>query len=234
LLFVLAAAIALSSCGIHFSKEGAKKYNLPATSRDQVNLCVYVEDLNPKEAVETMELIYGAWRNDAEISKIDFSIVELHPWKRRGFTINGIVDEINKVPLRKPCERNMTLVGRNIGDILYAAVLLSYGVIGEYLGATNHTMTHAYVVRDFGSLAQLFIPPKTAIRHELLHLLGCRHANEECYERILRAKKVYEEGDKDFFPAFTLNGDNMLLTREEVNKLLGIQEQTQVSKKTSP
>jgi hypothetical protein len=59
-----------------------------------------------------------------------------------------------------PSYRLLALVGRNVGDFLWAFVA------PEVLGAVNdESLTHGYVVARWGSVNQFFMPPEDVMRH---------------------------------------------------------------------
>ena len=72
------------------------------------------------------------------------------------------------------------------------------------------------------SLNQLFAPPRSVVRHELYHLLGCdEHFNmEHCYERIASLKRTKQALGSDFFPAWDMTNKLVLVSREAVNARL--------------
>jgi hypothetical protein len=78
------------------------------------------------------------------------------------------------------------------------------------------------VIAQRASVNQLFTPPRSVVRHELYHLLGCdEHFNmEHCYQRIALLKRTKQALGGDFFPAWDMTNKLVLVSREAVNTRL--------------
>ena len=144
-------------------------------------------------------------------------IASVTRWRRPAFTVDGILTAIQREPLVAGCDRVFALVGRHAGDVLWALLL------PEVLGAVNdETLTHGYAVIQRASINQLLTAPTDVVRHELYHLLGCdtHFRMYRCYEQIARLKRWKRESGSDFFPAWDLLRQEMLVSREAVNDRL--------------
>jgi hypothetical protein len=184
--------------------------------RDSVRVCLYLDRGIDEKAGR--DLIARAWQSEADLYGLDVEVVRVQPWRRPAFQMDGILAHLRRVPLTAPCDRVLALVGRNVGDFLWAFVG------PEVLGAVNdESLTHGYVVARWGSVNQLFMPPEDVMRHEIYHLLGCGEHNDMpgCYARIERLKAWKRTSGSDFFPAWDLIDRRILHTRAEVNARVG-------------
>jgi hypothetical protein len=139
-------------------------------------------------------------------------------WQRPAFSHTGILKDVARRPLEAPCDRLLALVGRDVRDFLWGALM------PEVLGAVE-TRTHSkgFVVAETGSLNQLlsFTPPHQAAVHELFHLLGVDHDDdpEGSLRQIMRIKQAAMDNrraGRDFFPAMTPRG-TVYTTRRAVD-----------------
>jgi hypothetical protein len=177
-----------------------------------VRICALLDEGVSREKTE--HLLDKAWQTEANLYKINFKIVQSVPWKRTAFAYKGILLKVLETPLDPPCDRIMAFVGRNLGDFLYGLLL------PEVLGAVNDsTLTHGFTIVKSVSLNQVLLPPENVLQHELYHMLGCEHLDiERCYERIALLKHL--KGDEDFFPAWSLTRQAVILSRKEANRSL--------------
>lgn len=186
-----------------------------------IRLCALLDEGVSEEKARL--LLKEAW-DDAEESAlfgIHFTLASVTRWKRTSFTYTAIVRDMQHEHLLRPgCDRVFAFVGRNFGDVVWGLLLLP-----EVYGAAN--FVHGYVVANTGSIQHIFFDTVDTLKHELLHMAGCAHADgEECYRRIRRLKEeyVHNKDSTDFFPAFVLltEGDDppLVRTREEANEIL--------------
>lgn len=139
-------------------------------------------------------------------------------WQRPAFGHAGILLDVAQRPLEAPCDRLLALVGRDVRDFLWGALM------PEILGAVEtRTHTKGYVVAETGSLNQLltFTPPHQAAVHEMFHLLGVDHDDnpEASRRQIMRIKQAAldnRRAGRDFFPAMTSQG-TVYATRRAVD-----------------
>ena len=201
-----------TSVGIHSSSARAQ---LDFGAPDTVSLCLYLDEGISEE--QARALIDEAWRDEAPLYGLEVKIASVTRWRRPAFTMDGIVDALRREPLLPGCDRILALIGRHLGDVVWGLLL------PEYLGAVNdETLTHGYVIAQRRSLNQLFEPPRSVVRHELYHLLGCEEhfAMEHCYQRIASLKRTKQALGSDFFPAWDMSNNVILVSREAVNALL--------------
>lgn len=83
-------------------------------------------------------------------------------------------------------------------------------------------MTHGYAIARRASLNQLLESPRSIVRHEIYHLLGCdeHHQMTHCYERIAALKRWKHAHRSDFFPAWDMINKRPLVSRDAVNARL--------------
>ena len=204
---------------------------------EEVRFCVLLEEDISQDYAESLLL---AW-NTEEGQKYNLSLrpVSFEHHRRSGFTVNGIMEDLKRIPLRDNCDRIIFFVGRNIGDVLYGLAGLAVP-LPEVLGAVNdETLTHGYVVASIGSLNQVlsevtFMSRERVAIHELYHFLGCGHSYTTmtgCYKQIQTLKETYRDlksrgyyeqmGEEPFFPTHSLtNKAALLTTRQQVNEVL--------------
>ena len=216
LVAVCLLAAAVTGCTFIGFHDTAARAALDFGAPDTVALCLYADKgIGEREA---RRLIADAWGHEGRLYGVDVTVAKVVPWKRHGFTMDGIMDTITREPLAAPCDRVMALVNRNVGDVLWAVLQLP-----EYLGAVNDdTLTHGYTVARRVSLNQVFMTPVGTARHEIYHMLGCdEHFNmERCYGQIAMLKRYKQEHGSDFFPAWDLVNKRIVPSRGEVNARL--------------
>jgi len=209
LLFVLSGC---TSIGFHSVAVRAQHdFGMP----DVVRLCLYLDD--GISETQALRLIHEAWREEGRLYGLHVGVASVTRWRRPAFTVDGILAAIQREPLAEGCDRVFALVGRHLGDALWALLL------PEVLGAVNdETLTHGYAVVQRASLNQILTSPTDVVRHELYHLLGCdaHFRMGRCYEQIARLKRWKQETRSDFFPAWDLLRQEMLVSREAVNTRL--------------
>jgi hypothetical protein len=182
---------------------------------DSLRLCLYLDAGIGEE--QARSLIEEAWREDARLYGLSVQVASVTRWRRPAFTVEGILLALRGESLPAGCDRIFALLGRHAGDAIWALFL------PEVLGAVNdETLTHGYAVAESVSLNQLLKPPRDVVRHELYHLLGCdtHFQMERCYEQIARLKRWKQTNSSDFFPAWDLLNQQMLISREAVNARL--------------
>jgi hypothetical protein len=210
---LLALVTGCTSVGFH-NRDARQRLDFGAA--DRVALCVLVDDGISEQRART--LVEEAWRDEAPLYGLRVDVVSVTPWRRPAFAIDGIIDALRREPLKPGCDRILALIGRHLGDVVWGLLPLP-----EYLGAVNdETLTHGYVIARRASLNQLFESPRSVVRHELYHLLGCdQHFKmARCYEQIAALKRWKQAHGSDFFPAWDLVHKRMLLTRDAVNERL--------------
>jgi hypothetical protein len=208
----------------------------------EVRFCVL---LDPGVSQQHAESLLQAW-NEQEAPKYDLYVraVSFESHERAGFTYQGILEGVRRVPLREECDRVVFFVGRHLGDTLYWVGALAANLaspipilVPEVKGAVNGTGTHGFVVAELAHpddlLAELFHGRKATTIHELYHFFGCGHSYakmDECYRHIqelkeihrrLRSEGYYDQvGEAPFFPSRRFADDMALTTRAQVNRLL--------------
>lgn len=182
---------------------------------DTVRLCLYLDDGVSDE--QARELIEEAWQEEADLFGLNVAVASITRWPRPAFTVNGILEGLQRELLGPGCDRVLALVGRHVGDALWGLFL------PEVLGAVNdETLTHGYAVVQRATVNQLLSSPTDVVRHELYHLLGCdtHFSMPRCYEQIARLKRWKQDNRSDFYPAWDLLGQQMLTSHGEVNARL--------------
>jgi hypothetical protein len=237
---LLGVAVLLQGCttiGVHNPRA---LRSLDFGPPEEVRFCVLLEEGISQDYAEALLL---AW-NTEEGKKYNPFLrpVSFERHKRGGFTANGIIQDVLKVPLRGECDKVVFFVGRHLGDMLYGiATLNPYVPLPELVGAVNaETTTHGFVIASLGSPNQLlgellFFQSRHSVTiHELYHFFGCGHSYttmDGCYKRIhtlkatyrdLKSRGYYEQvGEELFFPTLGLhNAAVVLTTRREVNTRL--------------
>jgi hypothetical protein len=207
--------VVLSGCtavGFHSSAARAQHdFGQP----DTVRLCLYLDDGIDEERARA--LIQEAWQGEGHLFGLHLAVASVTRWSRPAFTVNGILESLQRQPLGPGCDRALALIGRHAGDVLWGLVL------PEVLGAVNdETLTHGFAVVQRATVNQLLSSPADVLRHELYHLLGCdaHFRMGRCYEQIARLKRFKQDSRSDFFPAWDLLSQQMLTSREEVNSRL--------------
>ena len=151
------------------------------------------------------------------------TVPDIRDWRRPAFRSQGILRDIAKRPLEPPFDRSLALVGRDMRDFVWGALL------PEILGAVE-TLTHTkgYVVAEMGSLNQLlcFHSPAQAAVHEFYHMLGVEHSDKPriIYEKIAALKRAAiknRASGRDFFPGISSAG-KLYLSRNAVDHRFGL------------
>lgn len=170
---------------------------------ETVRICLRADDGISEEQARR---IIASAQAEFAVYGIDITVPWVRPWRREGFGFSDLFAEVVMQPLEAPCDRQLTLVGRTIGDVLW-------GLVGpEFLGAVDRaTHTRGYVVGQRGSLNQVLQSPAEIAVHETYHLLGCSHnlVLSDCYHRIRELKRLTRQNrtaGNDFFVAITANG----------------------------
>ena len=214
-LLRILALVLLAGCTSMGAHNHAALRQLDFGAKDTFAVCLYLDEGISEE--QARALIDEAWRDEAPLYGLEVKIASVTRWRRPAFTMDGIVDALRREPLLPGCDRILALIGRHFGDVVWGLLL------PEYLGAVNdETLTHGYVIARRASLNQLFEPPRSVVRHELYHLLGCEEhfAMEHCYQRIASLKRTKQALGSDFFPAWDMSNNVILVSREAVNALL--------------
>ena len=208
-------AVVLSGCtavGFHSSAARAQHdFGKP----DTVRLCLYLDEGISED--QARELIDEAWQEEAHLFGLHVAVASVTRWPRPAFTVDGILAGLQREPLAPGCDRVLALIGRHAGDVLWGLFL------PEVLGAVNdETLTHGYAVVERATLNQLLSSPTDVVRHELYHLLGCdaHFSMRRCYEQIARLKRWKQDNRSDFYPAWDLVDQQILISREAVNDRL--------------
>jgi hypothetical protein len=201
-----------TSVGIHSS---AARAQLDFGAPDTVSLCLYLDEGISEQHARA--LVENAWRDEAPLYGLQIKVASVTRWQRPAFMMDGIIDELLRKPLTPGCDRIFALVGRHMGDVVWGILL------PEMLGAVNEeTLTHGYAIARRATLNQIFTSPTSIVRHEIYHLLGCdEHFHmKRCYEQIASLKRWKQAQRSDFFPAWDLVNQRMLVSREAVNARL--------------
>jgi hypothetical protein len=205
---LLAAALLLGACTTVGRPDSAERARHDYGERAQIRVCV-LRDAGVSEA--RARQLLAAVDREMDAYAIDVSVPWTKPWRRPGFTVAAIMDELRRQPLPEPCDRLLALVSRHLGDALWGIFL------PETLGAVETAShTRGYVVARSASLNQLISPPEQIAQHEFYHMLGCGHALSlrECYGQIAELKRSHDPA-ADFFPG--LGPERQLLrSRDEV------------------
>jgi hypothetical protein len=211
----LLALLLLAGCTSIGAHNQAVLRQLDFGAKDTVELCLYLDEGITED--QGRALIDEAWRDEAPLYDLEVKIASVTRWRRPAFMMDGIIGALRREPLTPDCDRILALIGRHLGDVVWGLLL------PEYLGAVDdETLTHGYVIAQRASLNQLFEPPRSVVRHELYHLLGCEEhfAMEHCYQRIASLKRTKQALGSDFFPAWDMSKKAILVSREAVNARL--------------
>lgn len=180
---------ACTTVGVHTAEIAKIDYGPPVT----VRVCVLKTDDTPHLRVDS--LLKAVNREFAQYN-IAVDVPWVRPWKRPGYFVETILEDLMRRPLEQPCDRLVGLVDRHVGDFVWGLAM------PEVLGAVDDvTATRGYVVATWGSLNQIFMTPEQAAVHEFYHLVGCPHGMTltKCYPRIAALKQA-AVSDEDFFP----------------------------------
>ena len=186
----------------------------------ELRVCIYQDEAVSDE--QAADIIAAIQEEFAQYGLI-VTVPVIKAWQRPSFKHKGILLDIVKRPLEPPFDRIFALVGRDVRDFLWGAML------PEVLGAVEtRTHTKGYVVAEMGSLNQLlsFRSPTEAAIHEFYHLLGCDHADSRSAiaTRMAHLKRLAVENrhaGRDFFPGISSKG-KIYLSRRAVDDRFGI------------
>jgi hypothetical protein len=167
--------------------------------------------------------IISAIQNEFSQYGVHVQVPFIKQWQRPAFDHHGILSDIAGRPLEEPCDRLMALVGRDVRDFLWGALL------PEILGAVEtRTHTKGYVVAEVGSFNQLmsFRSPAEAAVHEFYHMFGYAHGDDRqtIVGKIARLKRMAQSNwlsGQDFFPGISSEGI-LYLSRREVDQRFGL------------
>lgn len=187
-----------------------------AAAEDPVLLRVCVLK-DTRISCDRTDAIIAALTREMAHHGIAVSVPWIRDWQRPAFFESGITRGIAAYPLEAPCDRILTLVGRDYKDFAWGLLM------PEVLGAVEQlTHTKGYVVAGIGSLNQLLSlrSPFAGAIHELYHMLGCDHdmSGRICTAKIDAIKeqaRQNRENGQDFFPGIDKTG-RLLLTRTAV------------------
>ncbi|WEN42126.1 hypothetical protein CKCBHOJB_01711 [Thauera sp. GDN1] len=209
------ALTVLSACTTVGAHHPPLRDSLDFGPAEAVRICLQADDGISEE--QARRIIAPAQAEFAAYG-IDITVPWVRPWRREGFGADALFAAVVMQPLEAPCDRQLTLVGRNLGDVLW-------GLVGvEVLGAVDlATHTRGYVVGQRGSLNQLLQSPAQVAVHETYHLLGCHHdlVLSDCYHRIRELKRLTRQNraaGNDFFAAITVGG-KPILSRHRADQL---------------
>lgn len=209
------ALTVLSACTTVGAHHPPLRDSLDFGPAEAVRICLQADDGISEE--QARRIIAPAQAEFAAYG-IDITVPWVRPWRREGFGADALFAAVVMQPLDAPCDRQLTLVGRNLGDVLW-------GLVGvEVLGAVDiATHTRGYVVGQRGSLNQLLQSPAQVAVHETYHLLGCHHdlVLSDCYHRIRELKRLTRQNraaGNDFFASITHAG-KPILTRHRADQL---------------
>ncbi|BAL23246.1 hypothetical protein [Azoarcus sp. KH32C] len=202
-LLLLPLVVTAAGCTTVGLQEAEALQAMDFGPREELRVCVLadegVTDDDAKQLVDEVRQEFAAFG-------LDVSVPWIRRWERSGFALEGIVSDVWRRPLEAPCDRLLTLVGRNFGDFLW-------GLVGvEVLGAVDTpTRTRGYVVAKVRSLNQLLNSPSEVAIHESYHFLGCEHDLNlsACYARIRDLKRIAHanrDAGIDFFPGLSPKG----------------------------
>jgi len=216
-VFIIALTIiAFTGCtsvGIHST---AARQRLDFGANDSVALCLYLDAGISEEQGRT--LVQEAWQDDGPLYGLHINVVSVTAWPRPAFMMDGIIDALRREPLKPGCDRILALINRHVGDFVWGVLQLP-----EYLGAVDdETLTRGYAIARRITLNQMFESPRSVVRHEIYHLLGCdeHFRMARCYEQIARLKRWKREHATDFLPGWDLVNRRMIVSREAVNERL--------------
>lgn len=183
---------------------------------------------HPDVASTRADLLIAAVNKEFADFGIEVTVPWVRDWERPAFTVNGIMQDILSRELEPPCDRMMALVDRHAGDFLWGLLL------PEVLGAVDDlSHTRGYIVANFGSLNQAFMPQDLASVHEFYHLVGCGHgvSKSKCYHDIAKLK-AGRPVDSEFLPGVDRDG-KFLLTRDAANLAVSAYLAEQAEKKAA-
>lgn len=174
LVVIVLMVLLASGCttiGVHTHK--------PTGEVTQLRLCGLLDDGLTRDDV--LALLHNAWGdNGVGQYGVQINLHDTWTWPRPGFTVQGIMQALDREPRPLECDLMMAFVGRHVGDWLWSTLV---GV--EVLGAAHVGGDRGFVVATHGwSLNQLLRPPRAILEHELLHILGCGHGlvMGQCYK----------------------------------------------------
>jgi len=185
-----------------------------------LQLCVYKDSqISDRQAAD----IIAAIQNEFSQYGVNVQVPVITPWQRPSFSHRGILNDIARRPLEPPCDRLMALVGRDVRDFFWGALL------PEVLGAVEtRTHTKGYVVAEMGSFNQLmsFRSPAGGAVHEFYHMFGYAHGDDRqtIVGKIAHLKRMAISNwlsGQDFFPGIGSEG-TLYLSRREVDQRFGL------------
>jgi hypothetical protein len=185
-----------------------------------LQLCMYKDSqISDRQAAD----IIAAIQNEFTQYGVIVQVPDIKPWQRPSFNHQGILNDIAKRPLEPPCDRLMALVGRDVRDFLWGALL------PEILGAVEtRTHTKGFVVAEIGSFNQLmsFRSPAEGAVHEFYHMFGYAHGDDRqtIVGKIVHLKRMAISNwlsGQNFFPGISSQG-TLYLSRREVDQRFGL------------
>lgn len=185
-----------------------------------LRVCIYKDiKVSDKRAAEIIDAIQKEFSQYGLI----IAVPDIREWRRPSFQHAGIMRDIAGRTLEPPFDRNFALVGRDMRDFLWGALL------PEILGAVEtRTHTKGYAVAEIGSFNQLmtFQSPEQAAVHEFYHMLGVDHGDDTrtIWQKIAQLKRLAEKNrlsGRDFFPGVSAAG-KVFLSRHSVDRRFGL------------
>lgn len=194
--FAILPIVAAGCTFIGFDNPGLRE-SIDWGPRVSVPICVY---LDRGVTRETADKLLDWWNaREGNWYGLDFRPVSYEELDRdaTSFFYYQISNQLGDVSLPRQCHRQIWFVSRNFGDAVYGLAATATG-IPETMGWTDddfHTKAWVYadVTPDFN---QLLMWPGVVTRHELYHLVGCRHfdlAMHACYAAIRQTKESEEQ-----------------------------------------
>jgi hypothetical protein len=189
----------------------------------ELRLCLYKDvDVSDKRATGIVKAIQQEFAQFGLIIKVP----SIREWERPSFKHKGILRDIATRRLEPPFDRNLVLVGRNMGDFLR-------GIQPEiFCAVETWTHTKGFVVAEMGSLNELssYKSPHRAAVHQFYHMLGVAHEDgkQVICEKIARLKRLAVENrgsGQDFFPGISAKG-KLYMSRNAVDRRFGLVPKT--------
>ena len=212
-LLLCLVALLLGGCTTIGAHDEAALKNTDFGPPESLRICVLLDtpEISQAEGAKLMQAV----QTEFALYGITVTVPWYHAWQRPGFGRMKIITDLAARKLPPPCDRVMALVGQNAGDVLVGLFVTTEGSVDTV------THTRGYVVSEFSSINQVFMPPEAAMVHESYHLLGCDHdvTMTACYARIQRLKaaaRVNRAAGNDFFPTYTVRGQ-LIMNRDEVD-----------------
>ncbi len=189
----------------------------------ELRVCLYKDaDVSDKRATGIVKAIQEEFAQYGLIIKVP----SIRVWERPSFNPKSILRDIATQRLEPPFDRNLVLVGRNMGEFLR-------GMQPEiFCAVETWTHTKGFVVAEMGSLNELssYKSPHRAAVHQFYHMLGVEHEDgkQVICEKIARLKRLAIENRKsgqDFFPGISSKG-KLYMSRSAVNRRFRLVPQT--------